>query len=268
MIFLADLSGEYLNLFLAGIFGMLLLSAALVVFFVVYQRRIFEQERVREEKDKAHQKELLVAAVEIQETERRRIARDLHDDIGSLLSATRLYLRQLNTEATKDRTIQIKDQALAILDEMIQNTRRITHDLMPPALEKFGFQAAAEDMCERINRSGGINVNFRSDTETRLGAREEAALYRVLQELMNNTLKHAQAKNIDVAIDRRQDIFGFTFKDDGKGFDPALVNSQGLGLRNIESRVSLIGGHLQSTTSPGNGLTVAVTLPSLFVAPK
>lgn len=262
MIFLANLSGDYLNLFLAGVFGMLLLSIALVVFFVIYQRRIFAQERVREEKDKAHQKELLTAAVEVQETERRRIAGDLHDDIGSLLSATRLYLRQLNPEANKEKTVEIRDQALAILDEMIQNTRRITHDLMPPALEKFGFQAAAEDMCERIDRSGGIKVNFRSDSDGRLEPRQEVALYRVLQELMNNTLKHAMAKTIDVTIDRRQDTFNFTYRDDGKGFDTALVKSQGLGLRNIESRVSLIGGHLQSVTSPGNGLSVAVTLPS------
>jgi signal transduction histidine kinase len=80
-------------------------------------------------------------------------------------------------------------------------------------------------MCERINCSGGISVNFRSDTEKRLGTRQEVARYRVLQELMNNTLEHAKAKNIDVAIDRRQDTFSFTYKDDGKGFDAALVNS-------------------------------------------
>lgn len=261
MIVLANLSGDYLNLFLAGVFGMLLLSIALVVFFVIYQRRIFAQERLREEKDKAHQKELLTAAVEVQETERRRIASDLHDDIGSLLSATRLYLRQLDPEAKKERTVEIKDQALTILDEMIQNTRRITHDLMPPALEKFGFQAATEDMCERITRSGGISVNFRSEIEKRLETRQEVVLYRVLQELINNTLKHAEAKNILVTIERQQDTFNFTYKDDGKGFDTALVKSQGLGLRNIESRISLIGGRLQSITSPGNGLTVVVNLP-------
>ncbi len=262
MIVLANLSGDYLNLFLAGIFGMLFLSIALVVFFVVYQRRIFAKEREQEEKEKAHQKQLLVAAVEVQETERRRIASDLHDDIGSLLSATRLYLRQLNPEAPQEKTVEIKDQALSILDEMIQNTRRITHDLMPPALEKFGFQAAAEDMCDRIGRSGGIRVNFRSDSDIRLEPRKEVALYRVLQELINNTLKHAKARTIDVAIDRKQDYFSFIYSDDGKGFDLATVQSAGLGLRNIESRISLIGGQFTSTTSPGNGLTVAVTLPS------
>ncbi|TXF91630.1 sensor histidine kinase [Neolewinella aurantiaca] len=260
MIVLANLSGEYLNLFLAGIFGMVLLSIALVVFFVVYQRRIFAQERKREEEEKAHQKELLIAAVEVQEAERRRIAGDLHDDIGSLLSATRLYLRQLKADAPIEKNTEIRDQALSILDEMIQNTRRITHDLLPPTLEKFGLQAAAEDMCERINKSGGIKVNFRSDTDVRLDPKKEVAIYRVLQELFNNTLKHAKAKTIDVSIGQKQDSFSFVYADDGKGFDPAAIESVGLGLRNIESRVSLIGGNLKSTTSPGNGLTVTVTL--------
>lgn len=261
MIFSANLSGEYVNLFLAGVFGMILLSVALVVFFVVYQRRIFAKERQRIAGEKAHQKELLTAAVEVQETERRRIASDLHDDIGSLLSATRLYLRQLGPNATAERSADIRDQALNILDEMIQNTRRITHDLMPPVLEKFGFQAAAEDLCERIDNSGGLRVNFSATTEDRLEPKQEVALYRVLQELLNNTMKHAKAKNIDVDLNWGQEQFSFLYQDDGKGFDLDAIKSKGLGLRNIESRVSLIGGALTSITSPGNGLRVNVILP-------
>ncbi len=261
MIFLANLSGEYLNLFLAGVFGMVLLSVALVVFFVVYQRRILEKERQRQQEEKAHQKQLLTAAVEVQETERRRIAGDLHDDIGSLLSATRLYLRQLTPDATAERAAEIKDQALNILDEMIQNTRRITHDLLPPALEKFGFQAAAEDLCERIDLSGGLRVSFTAATEDRLPPKREIALYRVLQELLNNTMKHAKAKNINVDLSWGKDQFNFMYQDDGKGFDLTTIKSKGLGLRNIESRVSLIGGSLSSVTSPGNGLRVNISLP-------
>ncbi|MFK8163574.1 MAG: sensor histidine kinase [Lewinella sp.] len=211
--------------------------------------------------EKSHQKDLLTAAVEVQETERRRIASDLHDDIGSLLSATRLYLRQLTPDATAERATEIKDQALSILDEMIQNTRRITHDLLPPALEKFGFQAAAEDLCERIDGSGGLRVNFTSATEDRLAPKREIALYRVLQELLNNTMKHAKAKNVNVDISWGQEKFSFMYQDDGKGFDLDTIKSKGLGLRNIESRVSLIGGTLNSITSPGNGLRVDVLLP-------
>lgn len=261
MIFLNNLSGTYLNLFLAGIFGMLLLSISLVIFFVVYQRRIFAQERLRQAEEQAHQKALLVAAVEVQETERRRIASDLHDDIGSLLSATRLYLRQLDATSPSERIDSIRNQSLSILDEMIQNTRRITHDLLPPALEKFGFQAAAEDLCERIDLSGAIKVYFSTNTEDRIGPKQEIALYRVLQELLNNTIKHAEAKTVRVEVDGNRETFNVFYQDDGKGFDLATTKSKGLGLRNIESRITLLNGTVGSQSSLGAGLNVTVSLP-------
>jgi len=262
MMFLTDLSGNYLNLFLAGIFGMLLLSISLVVFFIVYQRRILGQERLRQREVQVHQKELLTAAVEVQEAERSRIASDLHDDIGSLLSATRLYLRQLKPTTTKAKTGEIRDQALAILDEMIQNTRRITHDLSPPALEKFGFQAAAEDLCERINGSGGMRVIFSSTSEERLHPKREIALYRVLQELLNNTIKHARADTVGVEVGQGPEQFKFIYQDNGRGFDPEKTKLNGLGLRNMESRVTLMGGSMSFESSPGKGLRVEVAVPS------
>lgn len=261
MIFLANLSGESLNLFLGGVFGMLVLSGALVVFFIVYQRRIFAQIREREANDKIYQKALLAAAVEVQELERRRIAGDLHDEIGGLLTATRLYLRQLDPVAGTARIAAIREQSLTILDEMIQSTRRITHDLLPPVLEKFGFQAAAEDLCEWIDKSGDLTVHFFALTEERMVPKRELALYRVLQELLNNTLKHAGATTIDVTIKQRRNEFTFTYKDDGCGFDPQKTDYDGLGLRNIESRVALENGVLESITSPGGGLRVAINFP-------
>lgn len=260
------LSGGYLTLLLAGVFGMVLLSVALVVFFVVYQRRLFAQERARRETERLHQRDLLAAAVAVQETERRRIARDLHDDIGSLLSATRLYLRQLRPDSPPDRLTAIKSESLGILDDMIRNTRRITHDLLPAELEKFGFVAAAEDLCDRVDRGGEIAVSFSNPTtdERRLSPEREIALYRVLQELINNTLKHAEASRVEVLAHHAGDGFTFRYRDDGVGFDPAAAGG-GLGLRNIESRVSLVGGTLAVDTAPGRGLDVLITLPP---APK
>lgn len=250
------------TILLWGVGGMLLLSIALIAFFVVYQRRLLAQQRLLQEEERKHQKQLLTAAVEIQETERRRIASDLHDDIGSLLSAARLYLRQLSPEAPPEKTNAIKEESLVIIDEMIQNTRRITHDLLPPVLEKFGFQAAAEDLCDRVGKSGGLEINFSSNSETRLDPRQEIALYRVLQELVNNTLKHARAKNISLDLNKARELFTFVYQDDGVGFEMDGPQAGGLGLHNIESRVSLINGTLQSMSSPGEGLKVIITLPT------
>jgi signal transduction histidine kinase len=260
MMLLDSISNNGLTLFLSGVFGMLLLGAGLVVFFVVYQRRIFAQARQREIAEKAHQKELLAAAVEVQEKERRRIAGDLHDEIGSLLTATRLYLRQLDPAAGVERIWAIREQSLTILDEMIGSTRRISHDLLPPSLGKFGFQAAAEDLCERIDHAGDLAVEFTSRTARRMSVKGELALYRVLQELLNNTVRHGQAERITVTFGRKEGRFLFTYADDGSGFDPAEVEARGLGLRNIETRIALIGGELEWDTAPGQGLRVRITI--------
>jgi len=268
MIVLAALDGDFLNFLVAGVFGMLVLSLGLIFFFIIYQRRLFEQQRMRIAEEKAHQQALLSAAVEVQESERRRIARDLHDDIGSLLSATRLYLRQLSPEAKPEQTIAIKEESLSILDEMIQNTRRITHDLLPTELEKFGFLAAAEDLCERVDRSGGIKVNFCCSSDRRLPQRQEVAMFRVLQELVNNTLKHAEANHVAVNTAWLQDRFHFRYEDDGKGFDIPPGGYSGLGLKNIESRVSLVGGTLAFETAPAAGLTVDIHLPITYEFPN
>jgi len=260
-----EISADSVNILLAGIVGMLLLSVALVVFFIVYQRKIFDQQRIRLAEEQAHQKELLTAAVEVQETERRRIARDLHDDIGSLLSATRLYLRQLKPDSSPEKRASIQNESLNILDEIIQNTRRITHDLLPPVLEKFGYQAAAEDLCDRVAKSGGMKVLFTGDSsQRRLGEKQEIALYRVLQELVNNTLKHAKASQFEVSNIWQGDVFKFSYRDDGRGFNPNTVKSGGLGLKNIESRTSLVGGHLDWKSAPGKGLEVNITLNNAF----
>lgn len=240
---------------------MILLSVSLVVFYIVYQRRIFAQIQRREAEEKIHQKELLEAAVAVQENERRRIAGDLHDEIGSLLTATRLYLRQLDPAAAEERIGAIKEQSLAILDDMIGSTRRISHDLLPPGLAKFGFQAAAEDLCERIDKGGELTVNFTSRTARRMKEKDELALYRVLQELLNNTLKHSNARTVESTFGRRDGGFEFTYRDDGDGFDASAVSSKGLGLRSIETRVALIGGRLAWETAPGRGLLVTVVLP-------
>lgn len=260
------LTGEYLNIFLAGVLGMLLLAIALVGFFVTYQRRLFRQERLRQEEAAAHQKQLLIASVEAQEEERGRIASDLHDDIGSLLTATRLYLRQLPTDSTEKRVASVREKSLGIVDDMITNTRRISHNLLPPALEKFGFQAATEDLCDRMNDSAQVAITFATQTDDRLPAKAEIALYRVVQELLNNSLKHAEAATITVTFRRVAKAFELVYADDGKGFDLSQTRANGLGLHNVETRVMLEGGALTWNTAPGQGLTVTAVLPGSIVA--
>lgn len=259
--FLAEITSRSVTFLLLGVLAMILLSVSLVVFFIIYQRRIQAQEKLRQQQEKAYQKALLTAAVEVQEAERRRIASDLHDGIGSLLSATRLYLRQLKPHLSGDKGEEIKDASLEILDEVIQNTRRITHDLLPPVLEKFGFPAAAEDLIEKVSGSTSIKMSCHLNQEQRLNNVREVALYRILQELINNSLKHAAPNEILIADAWQPGGYFFTYSDDGKGFVLNESEAAGLGLRNIESRVTVLNGELKWTTSPGAGLEVNIYLP-------
>lgn len=261
MIYLADISARSVTFLLFGVMVMILLSASLVVFFVVYQRRIQAQQEKQLEIERLHQRNMLTAAVEVQESERRRIASDLHDGIGSLLSATRLYLRQLKPDTTPEKALGIGESSLNILDEIIQNTRRITHDLLPPVLEKFGFHAAIEDLCDKVNGSGGIKIAHQLNCDHRLPSPQEIALYRIVQELMNNTLKHAKAKTIKIIDSCEDNKYYLNYQDDGKGFDYNENIAAGLGLRNIESRVTVLDGELNWKTSPGSGLDIKIYLP-------
>lgn len=252
------------GLLLIGIIAMLLLAVALVVFFVVYQKRLISQQMINQHDREAHQRELLTAAVEVQENERRRIASDLHDDIGSLLSAARLYLRQFDPQASPAENELIKEESLEIISKIIQNTRRITHDLLPAELEKFGLFATAEDLCNCISRSGQLTVHLAVSKPFRFESNKEVALYRVLQELINNTIKHAEASNIEVEYYWKQSSLFFRYLDNGSGFDLGAAlkrGGAGLGLRNIESRISIIGGTLHYESAPGKGLAVSIEVP-------
>ena len=264
MIFLATLTGDQVWLLLAGIFGMLLLSIALVVFFIAYQRRLFAQEQLRRAEEQAHQQELLTASVAVQEAERRRIATDLHDDIGSLLGATRLYLRQLDGGPEGSKNAKVKSETLSLVDSMFTNVRTITHDLLPPELERYGFFAAAEELATRITGSGGALMTVRTERPVRLPKVTELALYRILQELVSNTIKHSGAAKITLTSKWSGEDLQLRYADDGRGFTPARggKSGDGLGLLNLESRISLVGGSIAIESTPGQGMTATFTVPA------
>ncbi|MGB3548902.1 MAG: sensor histidine kinase [Saprospiraceae bacterium] len=257
-----------LSLLLGGVIGMLVLAIGLVVFFVIYQKMIFRKRLERLDREAANQRTLLRASVAVQEQERERIAGDLHDGIGSLLSAVRLQLSHAN-EAGNGNTRQ---EAIDIISEVIQNTRRITHDLLPPVLSKFGLFAAAEDLCERVEKASGLHIAFDAPAQRSLPLISEKALYRVLQELLNNTLKHAGATEISVTFARKTGAVTLVYTDNGKGFavdqsSPSIAGI-GLGLHSIQTRIELIEGNLTWSSQPGRGTQLNVTVPAGIASPS
>lgn len=242
-------SSQLILLFaLAGI-GMTLLAGAVVLFVVLYQKRTLKMQHEKQQVEAAYQRELLEVAVRSAESEQARIARDLHDSIGAMLSATKLKVAMIERQKEKADMSETASDANRMLDETITSIRRIAHDLLPPTLEKHGLIKALEQFCTSLSETSDLEARVEHADIPRLPVERELTLFRVAQELMNNTLKHAQAKEAVIKMSMGKEALLFEYWDDGKGFDPRDESTKaGLGLKNLRSRVSSLGGSIDFQT--------------------
>jgi signal transduction histidine kinase len=261
-------------LLLLGSGGMLLLVLAIVLFVFIYQRKLLAQKISLQEMEKNHQQALLQSSIDIMETERRRIAQDLHDEIGASLTALKIYSGQI-AQTTDNQTdiIEINQQSRALIEKTIQNVRIITRDLLPATLEHFGLEVAIQESIEQLNHQATTQVIFNHQIPKgqRLAATIELALYRIARELLNNTYRYAEANHIRLEINylaKSQEIRVF-YQDNGKGFDfQGFMNPQakvGLGLKSIETRVQALNGKIDLQSKLGEGITVEIFVPVIFL---
>jgi signal transduction histidine kinase len=227
---------------LAGMTGLFSLALGYVVIFVLYQRRMISRDLQQQKLENEYQKNLLQSAIEGQEAERKRIAHDLHDEIGALLTTSRLYFNQLSPGHAEEQ-LQF--------DEMITNIRRISHDLRPVILENLGLIEAIESIRTSLHEAG-VDFNFTHQLTCKITSGAELMLYRIVQELVNNTLRHAHASTIDLLIETRDDQLYLDYKDNGVGLVTSAVE-HGLGFKSIATRLSLMGTTLQ-VTKPAQGV--------------
>lgn len=219
---------------------MFLITLGVLALNSSFQASLRKQVKEKEELKAKHQESLLRSIIESQEAERKRIAMDIHDEIGALLNTSRFSVMQLGVTAQTPDNQKIFDDIYNLYGKISQNLRRIAHDLRPVVLEKFGLVAALEGMAENLEGSE-IELSIESLVEERLPEPLELAMYRIFQELVSNTLKHAKATQIRIRLESLPDRFHFSYEDNGIGFSPDQVNS-GLGLYSIESRLSIFGG--------------------------
>jgi signal transduction histidine kinase len=252
--------GTSLILFI-GMLGMFFLAIAIVGFVIIYKKRLLQQQMKLQEQQIIHQQQLLQSAVKIQDEERKRFAADLHDEIGGGISTILLSVEQLKKGQTAQLEIVSKSQVVREqLNDLLKKVREISYNIMPPTLEDFGLHEAISDLCYSISESSELTVAYSwKGDEERLDFSAELALYRIIKEILVNTVKHAVAKKIDITIENSPTNFTLISKDDGKGFDPATVQ-KGAGLRNIKDRAHIIGATLQLSSNINLGTTVQVHL--------
>src|SRR5215211_1735543 len=192
----ANQSGISLVLFM-GTLGMLVLTIGLILFIIFHQRKVIRYQLRLQQMEQEQQQILLNASIRLQEEERQRLAADLHDDAGPLLATARLYLNENLVNQDKATQLQSIFQARQIIDDTIQLIRNISHSLMPPTLKNFGLESAVNDLFQKISGSGSINASSRfHEYKDRLKGEKELVIFRVVQELVNNILKHSNSSFI------------------------------------------------------------------------
>jgi two-component system, NarL family, sensor kinase len=246
------------------IWFLLLGLVTLTIISLLLYRNYRHKQKLQQVKIEDLESEKQLAATEAvlkgEEQERTRLAKDLHDGLGGMLSGIKHSLNSVKgTLNMSPDNAQVFERNIDMLDSSIKEMRRVAHNMMPEALVKFGLDAALKDFCNDINQSGALRVTYHSigmDT-TELDRTTSITIYRIVQELLNNIIKHAETPNAIVQVSKNRDIVSVTVEDDGKGFDTKILEyGGGIGWRNIQSRVDYLKGKLDVRSEHGKGTSV------------
>ena len=247
-----------------AVIAMLLMAGSIILFVLYYQKRMMQERYNRQQMELEYQWKMMEAALESQENERRRVAADLHDSIGAMLSTIRVSLLTFGKKHESESTYI--NESKRMLDDTIESVRRISRDLMPSTLEKFGLIQAVKEMCERFQATAALPIHFEENGSTpNMSKSRELMLFRIVQELLNNALKHARASYIKVVF-TNTDHLTIAVEDNGIGFDVAGAKSEkgsgrGLGLFNIENRARVAGASVDYLTVVPTGTRIILNVP-------
>lgn len=256
-------------LIVAGCLGMLILVAFIILFVLYYQKKVLAQQNQMQVAENKYQRELLSAVIQVEEKERERIAKNIHDDVGTLLNVLKLNLSKIERNVKDEElTKKLSAENLSLLEESMQGIRGIAKDLMPSTLLKLGYIKALNELCKHINNSEQISVKFlQNNLETRLPEQTELQLYRLTQELLNNIIKHAGAKEITIELKPSNAFYNLLISHNGRGITMQQVHElskeqKGLGLKSIQSRAQLINASVTYNAPHNDVANIAVELLS------
>lgn len=251
------MNSDIIVVYFVGTVGMLLLAGGLVFFFITYQKRMLSKQLEVNRIKREQQEEILKNTIQAQEKERKRIAQDLHDEVGAMLSVVKLNVSRLEKQ-TEDKAKNIAGETKNYLDDVITQVRGISRALLPPSLEKLGLYHAIDELANWVNKSDQLKVEcWQSGEPFRLDIKTELAIFRIVQEVVNNAIKHSGADliYIDVRFSRKVSL---VIRDNGKGFELEKMISTGLGLKNLESRADVIGAKFKMKSKLGKGTTAII----------
>jgi len=250
------------NILFLGMAG--LISLSLLLIFSLYKRYKMRKENQLQSEIMKQQQLAVKAVMEAEENERQRIAKDLHDGVGQMMSAAKMNLSAIESDIhfTSGEQQQSFNKTIQLVDESCREVRNVSHIMMPNALLKNNLPDAIRDFLNKISNKG-LEIHFYSEgLEERFDANSETVLYRVIQECVNNAIKHAKATTLDISLIRDKDGISGTIEDNGLGFDISCIPKfEGIGIKNITSRIEYLKGSVDFDSAPNRGTVVGFHIP-------
>ncbi len=253
-------------LVIIGIAVMLLLFVSFLLAFIFSQRRKYHYQQSMQDLKEKQQNQLIEAAVRSEEIERHRIAETLHDEVGAILSSSKLHLQGIKSNSLNNQDLQLYEKGKELLDAAIQKVRGISHNLHSSILQEFGLNEAIRHFIKQLTKGGIIKAtNCLSDEYKTQNPENDISIYRMVQELLNNILKHAHASGIDISSTYTKNVLQLTITHNGSGltqeqFEELRYKKEGLGLKNIQNRIILLKGSIEFT-SDANTNCITITIP-------
>lgn len=246
---------------LAGI--VFIIAFGVIVLNQHFQKNLYRQILSNEELKSYHQQELLRSTIEAQDDERKKIAADLHDELGATLSITRMQMVQLE-QHVEGKNLASLQNLRSLTEAALTSMRRISHELMPHQLESFGLVKTLQEVTKQLEETKNIRINFSAADDLRWSIPIELGLYRISMELINNTLKHAEASYIGIQINQLNGYVSLIYQDDGKGLSKSS-QSGGLGFKNMQARTNALGGNMSIDNHKIRGVIAEIKIPLSLV---
>lgn len=240
-------------------------NSLLIVLGSFYLKKVFDFiDRINDMRTKSERR-VLDAIVRTEEKERRRFAKELHDGLGPLLSSAKLSASALGNSKDHELNKEIAKNINLVVNEAINSIKEISNNLSPHVLENFGLANATQDFIDKINSLKKLNISFKHNIHSeRFNNNIEVILYRIVNELITNTIKHANAKRIDVEFYKSDEILFIYFADDGIGFNTSIIMSEensGMGYSNIFSRLKTLNGQIDLHSAHNKGVNIRISVP-------